>query len=314
MLANWIASLWSVIKALAESNFMIAAIGSLAGAAGGAYAIQKISEHAKRRDMLLEELRMSCHAIDMAHGVCSTYMNLKKEHVLALKGDYERDRATVHRFAIRKQFGLEERTILRVGMDYQFMNEMKTRAPNVETMVLEKISAPVRVRSAAVSLGRCTDQLNVSIVQRSELIPKLAAMEEGERVARTFGLPIPGGFDNAYGDYVGSIYQYTDDSIYFSRMVVDDLTIYAKHVRERYQRMLPRRSRRHVMMVPRVVWADPEYERFLPPAENYASWYTGFVYRVPGTKGQYLRKGTFVIKRWVKRNLKYASCGMGERA
>jgi hypothetical protein len=291
MLTKWMMWWWELLKVFSESSLMTSAVGSLAGAWGGAYAIQRITERAKRRDMLLDELRTCCHAIDMAHGVGSTYLNLKKQHVRELRESYDELRHTIWDFHEQKEAGtLLPGMKLHVGIDFQFINQVQTRASYVETLVLEKISAPVRVRSAAVSLARCTEQLNVSIQQRNDLIPQLAASEESERIGRVFGLPIAQGRDNTYADYVDSIYQYTNDSIYFARVVVDDLTTYGKRVREAYQKQLPRKLRQDVMTVPRVVWTDPEYEGLIPPAENYASWYSGFVYRIPRTRGRRFAK------------------------
>ena len=93
-------------------------------------------------------------------------------------------------------------------------------------------------------------------------------------------------------------------------MICDDLTIYGGRVREAYQKTLKRRERRHVMMVPVVHWTDQEHEGLLPPKENYSSWYTGFLYRVPHTKGRVLAKAWHALRRLVRAGLKHASCGL----
>ena len=107
-------------------------------------------------------------------------------------------------------------------------------------------------------LTRTTEQLNEMIELRNDVLRRLGPMSDQERFARMFGLPVPGGIDNLYRDYVDGIHQYTDDSIHFARMVADDLCEYGKRVRKKYQDALPRRQRRDVMMVPVVYWTDGE--------------------------------------------------------
>ena len=80
---------WDNVKAFSNSKFVTAALGALAGAAGGAYAAQRIAERAKVREQLLQEARNSNAAIDLAHQICSTYLGLKEQHVRALKRTYD---------------------------------------------------------------------------------------------------------------------------------------------------------------------------------------------------------------------------------
>ena len=273
--------------------------------------MQRIADKTKKKETLLQELRACCHAIEMAHGVGSAHIGLKKQHVKGLKERYDEQRAHVHAIHAANVAGqLPPGAQLHVGLDCELMSAVRTRAAYLETLVLEKLSAPLRPRSLAVVLTRCTEQLNDAIGQRNEVVQRLPTMPMEERFARVFGLRLPEGFDNQYRDYVDASYQYTDDSIHFSRMICDDLTIYGGRVREAYQKTLKRRERRHVMMVPVVHWTDQEHEGLLPPKENYSSWYTGFLYRVPHTKGRVLAKAWHALRRLVRAGLKHASCGL----
>ncbi len=146
-------------------------------------------------------------------------------------------------------------------------------------------------------LTRTTEQLNEMIELRNDVLRRLGPMSDQERFARMFGLPVPGGIDNLYRDYVDGIHQYTDDSIHFARMVADDLCEYGKRVRKKYQDALPRRQRRDVMMVPVVYWTDGENAHLLPSKEKYSSWYTGFVSRVPRAKGRRFAKAWLWLRK-----------------
>ena len=304
MLAVWLEWVWEWIKALAESTFALSAIGSLAGAWGGAYAIQRIAEKAKKRDGLLQELRTCCHAIEMAHNVGNTYIELKRQHVKALKELYDTQRAEVHALHAANAAGaLPPGLQVHIAFESDLMNPVRTRAAYLESLVLEKMSAPVRPRSISVMLTRATEQLNETIELRNQVLSRLSQMSHQERFARMFGLPVPAGVDNLYRDYVDGIHQYTDDSIHFARMVGEDLYEYGKRVRKEYQDALPRRQRRDVMMVPVVYWTDEENAHLLPSKEKYTSWYTGFVYRIPRTKGRRFAKAWLWLRKAARKVL-----------
>ena len=74
-------------------DFLIAAIGSAAGAWGGAWAAQLIAERAKEKEHLLMEIRLSNAAIELAQGMFSMAGNLKEQHILGLKERYYAQRA-----------------------------------------------------------------------------------------------------------------------------------------------------------------------------------------------------------------------------
>jgi len=188
---------WETAQTLANSNFFTSFIGALAGA----YAVQRIADKTKKKETLLQELRACCHAIEMAHGVGSAHIGLKKQHVKGLKERYDEQRAHVHAIHAANVAGqLPPGAQLHVGLDCELMSAVRTRAAYLETLVLEKLSAPLRPRSLAVVLTRCTEQLNDAIGQRNEVVQRLPTMPMEERFARVFGLRLPEGFDNQYRD------------------------------------------------------------------------------------------------------------------
>jgi hypothetical protein len=293
-LSDWLT--WETAKSLGNSNFFTSLIGALAGACGGAYAAQRIADRTKRRDHLLQELRTCCAAMETAHGVGNVYAGLKKQHVQELKARYDRQHATMHAFNEANNRGvLPPGRQLHLGLDFQRMDLVRSRAAYLETLVLEKMSATVRARSASVALTRSAEQLNECIGQRNDLLKRLQEMPNNERLARMFGLPLPDGVDNLYRDYVHGIYDYTDDCIHFSRVICEDLAAHGHRVRETYQACLRRRSRRHVMQVPEITW--PRTEGLIPPKDKYKDWYSGFVFRIPRTRGRRLEKCWYGVKR-----------------
>jgi hypothetical protein len=100
MLERWFVDFFHWLYSFGNSNFgtalVSAFIGSAAGAWGGAWAARHIAEAAKERDALLDEVRSCNAAIELAHGICSTFLNLKEQSVRALWEEYERQRMMVH--------------------------------------------------------------------------------------------------------------------------------------------------------------------------------------------------------------------------
>src|SRR5262249_40695356 len=131
-LSDWLT--WETLKKLAESNFLTSCVGALAGAWGGAYAVQRIADRTKKRDSLLQELRTCCAAIEIAHSIGSTYLSLKLQHVRALKARYDEQRAEVHAFHEARVAGrLAPGAELRIGLDCELMDPVRTRASYLET-------------------------------------------------------------------------------------------------------------------------------------------------------------------------------------
>ena len=78
MLAVWLAWVWEAIKAFSESTFALSAIGSLAGAWGGALCDPAYRGEGEKARRSMQELRTCCHAIEMAHSVGNTHIELKR--------------------------------------------------------------------------------------------------------------------------------------------------------------------------------------------------------------------------------------------
>ena len=72
-----------------NSPAFIAIVGAFAGAWAGAAAAQKIAEKIKGRDDLIKEMRVTNSAIVVCSAVCDSVIALKRQHVKALKEEYD---------------------------------------------------------------------------------------------------------------------------------------------------------------------------------------------------------------------------------
>ncbi len=273
-------------------DFFIAAIGSLAGAWGGAWAIQRIAERAKTKEHLLKQIRLSNAAIELAQGIFSVYANLKLQHVREMKQVYDTQRALVHEVEEDYRKGKIPPGTPRPALTVPALtlDMLRVRPQPLERIVIEELDVKGRPRPAMAELIRSIETLNRSIEARNELIDRLKqpGMEQ-QAIALIFGLPLPsGGVDMTFGSVVEAIYTQTDDCIHFSRLICDDLHAYATRVREEYKS----RFRAPYPSVHKVVYELVEQQGLIPPRDRYVSWDEGFLFRVEQTLGR--RREKFV--------------------
>lgn len=294
-LADWLT--WETAKSFGNSSFFTSFIGALAGAAGGAWAAQRIADKVRVRDQLLDEVRSCNIAIELAHGICSTFLNLKEQHVKRLQEDYEAQRALVHAHDEGLRNGaIPAGTVLDIGtLDLQTLGTIPVGVVDLRAAVLQNVSAPARPRSLAAVLGQSIESLNETIRSRNSQVRAYRASDAplNEKVAYLFGLPRPGFVDENFGGTVSAIYRQTDDCIFFSRLMCIDLADHG----DRLRAILKHRFRRDAPRIHRVLWDDVEKKGLLPPDAEYTTWITGFPKRAPKTYGRRWATGWYAVFR-----------------
>lgn len=293
---------WDNLTAFANSEFVTALLGSLAGAAGGALAAQRIAERAKLREHLLEQIRNSNASIEIAFGICNTCLSLKEQHVKALKERYEEQRAGVH----AHDEGLENGTIppgtpLYVGeIDLRSLDAVRVRIEKLESIVMEKLSVTGRPRPLVGVLLQSIASLNNSIRQRNEVVAWLKNNDipMDQRTRLMFGLKMPGGhIDHSYGDLIRGIYRQVDDCIYFSKLLCSDLSDHADECHREYKR----RFRGRIPVGQQILWENAERKGLMPDPADYESWSRAFIRRVPASRRRWVEKSGYLLRREFRR-------------
>ena len=125
----------SEIKSFTENNLQLlesginspaftAIVGAFAGAWAGAAAAQKIAEKIKGRDDSIKEMRVTNTAIVVCSAVCDSVISLKKQHVKALKQDYDAKKTQLTEFLQRRDSGQ-----LVKGETFSFVANLQTLSP-----------------------------------------------------------------------------------------------------------------------------------------------------------------------------------------
>jgi hypothetical protein len=269
-------------------------LGTLASAAFGAFAGAWINNRIQTKKAIVEEFNAVRAALVLCFSTSNRYMSLKRQLVRPMRDRYVQAQQGHDEF--------KERARAHRGppfLVYEFQAELQTIAPVVvpiqvlERYVFEKISIRGRALAAAVDLVGAIDGLEKSIKYRNDLITEIQKDSplQGDLLAeRYFGLRNANGVtDERFKANVEAIYNQTDDCIFFSRILADDLLDYGNRLRRK-------NTWKYWLGIPElkgVDWSAPQAQGLLPPNEAYASWLRGF--RLEPSRWQRLMA-------WLRRN------------
>lgn len=269
-----LAPLWENIKGFANSSFTT----SLAGAFAGAVAAQRIAEKGKFREELVKEFHSTNAVISLAAAAASLAMALKKQHVKALKDSYDDDLKRFEEYKekiYRRQ--LPPNTPFEMSPNMLYLQGISPPIATIQDIVLSRLSAAGRTISAVTALADSVENLNTALSKRNELLNafKNKQLPEGASFHHMyFGLPYGTRQTNQeYGGAVAAIYLYTDDIIFFSIKLCEDLRDHGELLKKRYRSRL----RGSPPRVSTVDFETPRKNGLVPKDEDYEAWLSGFV-------------------------------------
>lgn len=272
--ADYIASWWVCIKDFLNSVFFTAIAGSMAGAFAGAWAAQRIAEKEKLRDQLLKEIRGTNTAIMLSLGICNSLIQIKRQHVKPLKDSFEAQLAALQNHKQKRDAGLIAPEVeFRFLADMQILSLPPLPIDILQTEAFEKISLEGRPISLTTTLGQTIHNLRLSMAMRNNLIETHMASKEEIKAEDYFGLPTQGKINEMYPSLVRAIYKQTDEGIFFSHLLCQDLIEHGKSVVEQFEKNFKKGA-------PKINGADFSKAKelgLLPSAEGYGDWFTAFV-------------------------------------
>jgi hypothetical protein len=298
-LAAW----WPKIVDFLNLEFMKAVLGSIFGAWGGALygakAAQRIADKKAEREQMLTEMRSINGALELLFAMVNTCFNLKRQHVLELKQQYDQLRTGVHDHYTRVNAG-EKLPPLEMGyIDLRTLDVLRFRTERVEEILIEKVSSTGRVVPLFGVFVQSVEALNQLIRQRNELIQGHLQnqINQTQNMQMLFGIPMSGGrIDDRYRNYIDGISQTTDDCIFFAVAITKQLKLHGDRVRNRYVQRFgdaPRIGELELDLATKT--------EMMPPEENYASWQKAFILSVPRTAGKRFAKWWYAARKlWRK--------------
>lgn len=280
-------------------------LGTLTSAAFGAFAGAWINNRIQTRRAVIEELNAVRAALMLCFSIANRFMGLKRQIVRPMRERYLRARQEYEDFKERARHHKGPPPLVHeFQADLQTLNPVIAPISVLERYVFEKISISGRALAAAVDLVGAIDGLGKSISNRNDLISEVRKDNPHEAnmlAERYFGLRnVNGVTDERFRMTVEAIYNQTDDCIFFSRILADDLLKYGSRLRKK-------NAWKYRLGVPKLKpanWGIAERDGLLPPSELYASWLDGF--KEQPTRWQRLR-------RYLLLSLRKADSGRGSR-
>jgi hypothetical protein len=253
-------SSWTIFIPLASA---------LSGAAIGAFGSQFFAARNKERDDLLKEVRSANSACTIAYSITDSFITMKRDIV----------KPTVDRFTQAKErFELAFKNYIPgvsapvdIPFDLQTFTPLRTASSHLQDIVFRGISAPVRAVSAMAILDRAIAGLHDFHLARNALCEEFRLKGPKPDAFAYFGIKKGDATDERLASILRSIDTYTDDVIFLSKLLGDDLRKYANDLKAK----LPKRLKDKA---PVITSADFSIASdILPDPTKYEHWQTMFV-------------------------------------
>lgn len=252
-----------------------AMVGALAGAGIGAWAAGYISEKNKKREQLTKEIRDTNAAIVLALGVMTSGIKLKKQHVKALKEDYEEQRKKCREILAIIAAG--QATTESADINLLELPEIAPPVAHLQEIVFSRLSTIGRTLASVTELADGVINLNAALKRRNDLITRMKNRDfppGATKVHFYFGLKYGHGETNEeYRDSIEGINFYTNDIIFFGSELYADLREHAESLVARFNES---RLGGEAPKVQEVDLSEARQNGWIPPAEDYIAWTSGF--------------------------------------
>lgn len=268
---------------LAFKDFVIAA----AGAVGGAYGAQIITEQTKSKDDLVKEIRNTNAAIALTFSICNSLLSLKNQHTKRMKETYDIQRATCLSQISLQQRGVSVPTS-RFDADLQQLSLPYQPIAVLQTQLFEKLSVRGRALNLITTLAQILETLHQFLEKRNELIKHYQTQNfsSDEFNILFFGLPYNGGHvNNEYPSCIDSIYTSTDDGAFCAQLLCKDLVKHGRRLAQRYKIKFGKDA----PQIDKPDFSKAEKNGLMPKPDNYSDWFAAFVVRPRPPKSRWGR-------------------------
>lgn len=272
-LAENYSEIWHGASEALNSAFTSAFVSSLAGAALGASAAYLFARNTQRKQELLSTYRKTNNGIVVAATIANNTMSLKNQYVLPLSEKFYAD--------VRRAEQIREHHMLKgTKGEFSLEAEMKKISPLVlpldalKNFVYSMDLAPGRAISLASMVEQSSAELNESISMRSALIDEFRSSNftEEELAFNYLGLVGQDGNTNSmYADSLDGIVKYTDDVIFFSVELTEELMAHSAKVHDKLKSSIKDLPKPYS-----VDFSRPKELGLIPQRSNYESWLGSF--------------------------------------
>jgi hypothetical protein len=240
--------------------------------------LQRIVARGKERDELLAEIRNTNAATVVALGMCNTFLAIKKQHVKRLKETFDKQKADylarVHKYRMGQLHPGDTAPPLLFDLQLLVLPPFDLPMDTLRHQIFEKISLSNRRPLMLVtSLTETVHGLNTSINNRNRLIAsyQAAGMSSDDLLPLYFGLPQGSThvINQTYPALIDAISRQTDDGIFYSKLLCDDLVVHNGQLAERFKKPFGKAA---PGTIDKPDFSEPEGEGLMPNEADYTDW------------------------------------------
>jgi hypothetical protein len=227
-------TLWQTASQLPPPNFS----WTLASTVFGLLVSAWLTSRAQKKKEMVAELNSISAALVLCFSITNIFLGLKRQIIRPMRDRFIHARLQYNQ--ARQNRGAAQ--VMDAHLDLQAISPVRAPTGALERYVFEKISIRGRPLAAVVTLVGAIDGLGQAIKYRNELVTEF---REGPRpepkvgAERYFGLrTADGAIDERFCVNIQAISNQTDDCIFFSRLLAEDLLRYGRKLRRRHARKL----------------------------------------------------------------------------
>jgi hypothetical protein len=205
------------------TDLLVAAIGSAAGAFGGAYIIEKL----QNKKTILEEYRNTNAGIMLSFSVFNSLVNLRSQHTNDLRENF---------YVNKGRLELHEFGIFHYQPNVSTLQAIAFSIEPLKKILFEKTTISQRPVCVVNILDQTLASLNDSISLRNNTIYQLknGNYDDEQSAQLYFGLrQKDGNIDMTYCHSIDCICSAVEDAQFFSKLLCEDLEKHARQIRDK---------------------------------------------------------------------------------
>jgi hypothetical protein len=251
-------AIWQVLN----TNFSAAMFGALFGAVGA----QLLGTRAERRKRIVEEIRSTNAAINVAFAITTTYCSLKEQHVRGMKGRFDAQRKAHDEFRSARNAGqIPKDQFFDLQVDFESIAPIGVPIATLRDLLFEKLTLIGRPLLFGVFLSQSIDDLNAATLLRNEIIADCNKSPPDDLISLYFGLKAKAGrVDRRYAASLEGMHDKTNDAIFLGVLLVEDL--------EEHGKQLVAALGKNAPQITTIDFTKAREKGLIPDAANYTDW------------------------------------------
>jgi len=194
------------------------------------------------KDALLNEIRIVNKGIMLTFTVTNTLLAVKKQFIKPMKLAFDEGKAKTA-MALDAAGKDGKQAIIEFHADFRTLPPLVLPLPILQSMLFEKLSVGARPVALFTIVAETIDALNLTVTKRNQMVQtyKISQIPPEILIRIVYGFPIPPGhLDQEYSDTMHALYVQTDDIIFFSSQLAEDLCAYAEELLAKFKRKFGR--------------------------------------------------------------------------